>query len=126
MAQASSCFEQATWPKLIGYGKADTEVIEIDRRGSDGMLVLLVSTDEADLVENAGTSSDTRSVTTLDVSSNVYRWWKVFTDVRTYGAHIYFSPDGSKVLAAMYHMNNGEDKERTMVYLDAEDGALLA
>ena len=125
MCQASSCFEQATWPKLIGYGKADTEVLEIDRRGSDGMLVLLIKTDEDDLVKNAGTSSDSRSVTTLDVSSNVYLWWKVLTDVRTGYSHVYFSPDGSKVLAAMYHMN-GEDKERTMVYLDAEDGALLA
>ena len=47
---AIDCFEAATWPKLIGYGKADTEIVDIDRRASDGMLALVIVSDEADLL----------------------------------------------------------------------------
>ena len=118
---ATSCFETATWPKLIGYGFYNTNVIDIDRRSTDGMLVLQVSTSEPDLVQNAGSSGNSRGVVAFDVTNNVYKWWKAFQDVRINNGHwVYFSPDGTKVLVTMYN-----DGFRTFLYLDAETGALL-
>ena len=85
------------------------------------MLVLQVSTDESDLVQNAGTSSNSRAVVAFDVTNEVYKWWKVFQNVGTNKGHwVYFSPDGTRVLVTMYNGN-----WRTFLYLDAETGALL-
>ena len=117
---AASCFPEATWPKLIGYGNADTEVVDIDRRDSDGMLVLVIKSDEDDLVKNAGTSSNTRSFTAYDVNTETYLWWKVFINVSGSPTFVYITPDGSKVLAAFWY-----GSERTMVYLDAVTGAQI-
>ena len=115
---AQNCFPAATWPKLIGYGKSDTEVVSIDRRDSDGMLALVVATGEDDLVGIANSSSDSRAYMTFDTATETYKWFKVFSGVNTdFPSFVYFTPDGSKVLAAQFI---GSD--RTMVYMDAETG----
>lgn len=107
---------------MIGYGKADTEVIDIDRRSSDGMLVMQVSTSEADFVHNAGTQGNSRSVVAYDVTNDVYKWWVAFKSVRTDRPHfVYFSPDGTKVLVNMF--KNGR---RSILYLNAETGARIS
>ena len=103
LSTATDCFEAATWPKLIGYGKADTEIVDIDRRVSDGMLALLIKSDEADYLNNAGTSADTIILTVYDPDAEVYKWLKVFSGVRTetyYEQYVYFTPDGTRVLIA--------------------------
>ena len=53
---AANCFPEVTWPKLIGYGKADTEVVSISRCSSSGELALILQTEEADLVGNDSTN----------------------------------------------------------------------
>ena len=119
---ATDCFEAATWPKLIGYGKADTEIVDIDRRVSDGMLALLIKSDETDLLNNAGTSADTRILTVYDPDAEVYKWLKVFS-YGWYGNYharfVFFTPDGSKVLASLMIA-----ERRSLVYFDANDGVL--
>ena len=67
------------------------------------MLALLINSDEADLLNNVGTSADTRILTVYDPDAEVYKWLKVFSDVRTetyYEQYVYFTPDGTKVLIA--------------------------
>ena len=71
------CFQGSTWPKAIGYGLNDTEVISIDRRKQDGLLAMTVTTGEADLVGNVGDSSDTLMVLALDPDTDTYIWTKV-------------------------------------------------
>ena len=44
---AVDCFPGATFPKMIGYGLADTNVVSIDRRASDEVLALAMYTTEA-------------------------------------------------------------------------------
>ena len=78
---AANCLQEATWPKLIGYGEADTDIIGIDRRASDGMLVLQLTTGEDDLIANAGTSTDTMSYAAFDPDDELYKWFKVFQGV---------------------------------------------
>ena len=70
----SDCYEGSTWPKLIGYGRGDTEIQSIDRRDSDGMLAMVVKSDEANLVgkafteggDTAGSGANTRAYTVYD------------------------------------------------------------
>ena len=86
------------------------------------MLVMQVKTGEADLVKNAGSSGNARGVVAFDVTNDVYKWWKVFQNVRTGNGHyVYFSPDGTKVLVNMY--KNGR---RSILYLNAETGARIS
>ena len=115
---AADCFPQATWPKLIGYGKADTEVEDMDRRDSDGMLALLIASGEEDFIKNAGTSDTTVSFAAFDTETETYKWWKVFSNARpNLKRYVYFTPDGSKVLAYFF------TSDRNMVYLNADTGA---
>ena len=79
------CYEGSTWPKLIGYGKGDTEILSIDRRDSDGMLAMMVKSDEPDLIGNAfteggdkaGSGANTRAYTVYDPDTEQYIWLKV-------------------------------------------------
>ena len=71
-------------------------MLDLDRRASDCMLALLVQSDEADLVINAGISADTRSFTAFDVVIETYKWWKVFRNVdTTKGMLVLFNLDGT-------------------------------
>ena len=71
------CFQGSTWPKAIGYGFNDTEVISIDRRKQDGLLAMTVTTGEADLIGKVGDSTDTLMVLALDPDTDTYIWTKV-------------------------------------------------
>lgn len=103
--QAQECFPGATFPKMIGYGLQDTEVVSIDRRASDEALVFAAYTTESNLVGGLA-SSNVLSVMLYLPASDTYSWYKVIDDVDTSRlAFIYFSPDGSRVLA-LYFMNS--------------------
>ena len=88
---------------MIGYGTADTEIEDIDRRNSDGMLALMLKSSEPNLVGSAGSSDNRRSLVAYDPVQELYIWFKVLTGDfnHEYPQLIYFSPDGSKVLAAL-------------------------
>ena len=131
MISAQSCFSGASWPKLIGYGKADTSVIAIDRRTAPSpALFLAMVSDEADFVFNAGTSATTIGYLALDETTETYMWFKVMADGRyntgdpNY-AFVHVSPDGSKVLATFF-VPGGALVVQNFVYLDANTGAVLA
>ena len=121
---AEDCFTGVTWPKLLGYGKDDTEVFAVDRRESDGMLAMGMVTDEENFVWNAGDSYDTIAWLAMDPDTETYKWFKIVQDSKrdVYNqkvAVIIFSPDGSKVLISQW------TGSRVFVYLDAETGASL-
>ena len=52
---AASCHQKATWPKMIGYETANTEVVSVDRCSSNGKLALAIKTVEDAFVKNATT-----------------------------------------------------------------------
>ena len=86
---------------MVGYGTAYTDVNSIDRRSSDGMLVLSVASDEPDLVGSSD-KSDSFMVMSFKTDTDSWGWSKVFVNIdRTvdYENNVYFTPDGSKVLA---------------------------
>ena len=56
LGMASSCVPSATWPKLIGYGTADTSVISASRCSTTGQLVLALQTTEDEFVKNVPSS----------------------------------------------------------------------
>ena len=72
---------------------------------------MVVKTDEADLVGRAGTSLDTRAFAAFDPETDQYKWFKVFQNLahdgnpdvgQYYHQLVFFTPDGSKVLASQY------------------------
>ena len=63
---------------MIGYGNTDTNVLSIDRRDSDGLLVMSMTSDETNFVGNAGNSGNTSIVLSLDPNTDTYKWFKVF------------------------------------------------
>ena len=73
---AVNCFPETSWPKLLGYGKAETEIRSIDRSKVDGSLAMTIVTGEADLIGRAGTSSDTIGITVFDPIQDSYLWFK--------------------------------------------------
>ena len=88
------------------------------------MLALLVKSDETDLLNNIWTSADTIILTVYDPDAEVYQWLKVFSDVRNetyYEQFVYFTADGTKILIAQFI-----DQTRSMVYLNAESGSVIA
>ena len=117
--QATPCYPGSTWPRLIGYGKSETEVIGIDRRASDGALALHIMTSEADLNANAGNFNTARIYSVFDTATDSYTWLKVVQNHRpnTY-SFIYFSPDGTKVLASYID----DAHSLSVIYFDATTG----
>ena len=71
------CFQGSTWPKAIGYGLSDTEVISIDRRKQDGLLAMTVATGEVNLVGKVGGYTNSLMVHALDPDTDEYIWTKV-------------------------------------------------
>ena len=117
------CFPSATFPKMIGYGLADTEVTSIDRRASDEVLAMAVITTEADLIGALG-SNDVTSVLTYDPISDAYVWYKTVSDVVTTRMSIvYFSPDGNRVLLFFYFIDGGANYP-SMMFFNAYTGAM--
>ena len=123
VCKATPCFPGSTWPRLIGYGIADTEVRSIDRRDSDGALALMILSGEADLIANAGSSTNTRIYGVFDPNTDDYLWLKVIQNVingRYSG--VSFSPDGSKVLAIV---NLSSGPLLSFIYFDPTTGQRL-
>ena len=86
---------------------------------------MIVKSGEKELVGRAGTNLNTRIYTVYDPEAEQYKWMKVFKQASEEDFYsfklVFFSPDGSKVLAAQYL-----DNKVTLVYLDAETGEQLA
>ena len=105
---------------MIGYGLADTEVVSIDRRSQDGILVLAMWTTEADLIGSLG-STDVASVLTYNPSSDAYLWYKTVSNVDTSRvSHVYFTADGNRVLFFHYQVS-----QLAVLFFDADTGANL-
>ena len=67
------------------------------------MLALVIISDEPDLLNGVETSDLPSIYAVYDPDAEVYKWLKVFSDVRTetyYEQYVYFTPDGTKVLIA--------------------------
>ena len=53
-------------------------MISVDRRATDGLLVMAMVTEELDLVGSSGYPAiDTTSVMALDPTTETYKWYKV-------------------------------------------------
>ena len=112
---------KATWPKLIGYGKADTFISKIDRRNSDGFLAMCMESAEPDLFANAAGVKVAYML--FDPNNEQYKWIKIIEDLRwNMDYQLHFTPDGSKILASFF-LSNGH---RFFVYFDAANGNKLA
>ena len=120
MASAVDCFPGATFPKMIGYGLADTKVLSIDRRAADDFLALSLRTEENDLV---GADTYVMSVMNYDPGTDDYIWYKVVEDVNIYlrGAYVYFTADGNRILLFFYRQSTDGP---ALLFLNAGSGAL--
>ena len=116
---AANCFPDASWPKLIGYGLADTKIHAVARSSSTGELALALRTSEADLVGNLG-SSYTLSVTVFNPTTESYNWYKVLDNISAYASLIIYTPDGSKIFTSF---KTESTKHIYYQYLDAADGS---
>ena len=119
-ASAVDCFPGATFPKMIGYGLADTSVVSIDRRAADDFLALAITTTENDLV---GAYTNVISVTNYDPGTDTYIWYQVVDDAKyaQREAFVYFTPDGNRVL--FFYFRQSTDGPG-LLYLNAGTGAL--
>ena len=77
----------------------------------------MIST-EVDFVGNAG--EDSVAYMVYDPNIEEYKWFKVISGVKNEYIYIYFTPDGSKVLA---YATIG--RSRTFIFMDPNSGAQL-
>ena len=103
---AASCHQKATWPKLIGYGTADTEVVSVDRCSSNGKLALAIKTLEDEFVKNATAPSGQVAplmLTQMNPSTEQYEWAYVvhkvyYTTGEKNPPFLFYTPDCSKIV----------------------------
>ena len=124
LASFTPCYPGAIFPKLIGYGLAETSIVSVDRRASDGRLAMAVITAEDDIVGQASVPSDTGTWMSYDPDADSYVWVKIIEGVKPDKARTFvrFTGDGSKVLAIFKFKASNS---LAFAYFNAADGALL-
>ena len=65
---------------MIGYGNSVTEVTNVDRRSSDGLLVLAMRSDEPEFSDNLPASSGHSHIVAYDPTGDTYNWFKVISE----------------------------------------------